>query len=209
LSAISHSPEPNDGPGLPGAPGGDEGRRLPAPSGQEFRPYRRFVYLMALSLIVVGVFYLLISVGTSIYRQRLPLPSKEPVSAAGAPMSRAELVTCWQGLTDVTESLAKHLEKSHYLLGGYDQEEAQRWANEGVYWRNQWKALGTRCHLNRPAATDGGGKALDEMAGAYRDLGETYVVYTQQLQTFVREQAPRLDRVRKRINRIGRRLENP
>jgi hypothetical protein len=208
LSAIPHSTEPNDGPGHPGAPGGGEGRRLPPTSGQEFRPYRRFVYLLALSLIVVGVFYLLISVGTSIYRQRRPLPSGLPVNSPGAPMTRGQLVSCWQGLSDVTESLAKHLEKSHYLLGGYDQEEAQRWANEGVYWRNQWRALGTRCRLDKPAVTDGGGKALDEMAGAYRDLGETYVVYTQQLQTFVREQAPRLDRVRKRINRIGRRLEN-
>jgi hypothetical protein len=107
----------------------------------------------------------------------------------------------------VTEGLQKHLEKSHYLLGGYDQAEAQRWASEGDFWRNQWKALGVRCRLNRPAPARSG-KELDEMVGAYRELDDTALVYTKELLRFGREQGPRLDRIRTRIDRIGKRLEN-
>jgi hypothetical protein len=159
---------------------------------------------VALTFIFLGVAYLLVSVSVSIYRQRHAVAVGTPLQA---PMSRGELLSCWQELTDVTEALAKHLEKSHYLLGGYDQAEAQRWAGEGEYWRRQWRALGARCHLDRAAAPEGP-KALEEMSGAYRDLGETYTLYTKDLLSFSKEQAPRLDRVRKRITRIGRRLDS-
>lgn len=184
-------------------PSPSEAALAPDRTGQEFRPYRRFVALLALGIIFVGSSYLLISVGVTIYRQRHAVPSGTPVSASISP---AELRGCLQEMSDVAESLQKHLEKSHYLLGGYDQGEAQRWAGEGAYWRNQWRALGARCHLDRPAPA-GSPKPLDEMVGAYRDLEETAAVYTKELLRFGREQAPRLDRVRHRINRIGKRLE--
>jgi hypothetical protein len=116
------------------------------------------------------------------------------------------MVGCWQELSDVTEALQKHLEKSHYLLGGYDPAEVQRWANEGAFWRNQWKVLGARCRLDRPAPARSG-KELDEMVTAYRELDETRAIYTKELLRFGREQAPRLDRIRARLDRIGRRLE--
>jgi hypothetical protein len=178
---------------------------IPSPdrAGQEFRPYRRFVSLLALGIIFVGSSYLLISVGVTIYRQRHAVPTGTPVSAQ---ISVAELRGCQQEMSDVAESLQKHLEKSHYLLGGYDQVEAQRWSGEGAYWRNQWRLLGARCHLDRPAPA-GAPKPLDEMVGAYRDLEDTAAVYTKELLRFGREQGPRLDRVRHRINRIGKRLE--
>jgi hypothetical protein len=161
------------------------------------------VSLLALGIIFVGSSYLLISVGVTIYRQRHAVASGTPVSA---PMSVADLRSCQQEMSDVAESLQKHLENSHYVLGGYDQMEAKRWADEGTYWRNQWKVLGARCHLDRPA-TAGDPKVLDEMVGAYRDLEETAVLYTKELLRFGREQGPRLDRVRIRIDRIGKRLE--
>jgi hypothetical protein len=189
------SPTPNPSESAPPA--------APDRAGQEFRPYRRFVSLLALGIIFVGSSYLLISVGVTIYRQRHAVASGTPVSA---PMSVADLRSCQQELTDVAQSLQKHLEKSHYLMGGYDQVEAQRWSGEGTYWRNQWKVLGARCHLDRPAPA-GAPKVLDEMVGAYRDLEETAVLYTKELLRFGREQGPRLDRVRIRIDRIGKRLE--
>jgi hypothetical protein len=175
-----------------------------AATAQEFRPYRRFVSLVALGVIFAGGGYLLVSVGVSIYRQRNAVLIGDRVSAQ---LSQRELLGCWQELSDVSEALQKHLEKSHYLLGGYDQAEAQRWASEGAFWRNQWRALGERCRLNRPAPARTG-KELDEMVGAYRELEDTAAVYTKELLRFGREQAPRLDRIRARINRIGTRLEN-
>jgi hypothetical protein len=175
-----------------------------AATAQEFRPYRRFVSLVALGVIIVGGGYLMVSVGLTIYRQRNAVQTGDPVSAQ---LSLRELLGCWQELSDVTDALQKHLEKSHYLLGGYDQAEAQRWASEGAFWRNQWKALGDRCRLDRPVLARGG-KELDEMVGAYRELEDTASVYTKELLRFGREQAPRLDRIRVRINRIGKRLEN-
>jgi hypothetical protein len=173
-------------------------------AGQEFRPYRRFVSLLALCVIFLGASFLLVSVGVSIYRQRHAFPTGSPVSARLGPR---ELLSCWQELSDVSEGLQKHLEKSHYLLGGYDQSETQRWASEGAFWRNQWKALGERCRLDRPAPARSS-KEQDEMVSAYRELADTASVYTKELLRFGREQAPRLDRIRIRINRIGKRLEN-
>ena len=173
------------------------------PSAQEFRPYRRFVSLFVLTMICLGSSYLLISVGVTIYRRRHAVLTGSRVSVQ---MTRGELRGCWQELSDVTEALEKHLENSHYLLSGYDHDEAQRWADEGAYWRNQWKALGARCRLAGPDIA-GGPKELDEMVGAYRELYETEAVYTKELLRFGREQAPRLDRVRTRINRIGQRLD--
>ena len=107
--------------------------------------------------------------------EHLPTAPRGPQRAPGQrPAEPARAAGCWQELSDVTESLQKHLEKSHYLLGGYDQAEAQRWASEGAFWRNQWKVLGERCRLDRPAPARGG-KELDEMVGAYRELDETAV----------------------------------
>jgi hypothetical protein len=171
---------------------------------QEFRPYRRFVSLVALGVIFIGGGYLLASVGVSIYRQRHAVPLGSPVSQQ---MTVSEMLGCWQELSDVTEGLQKHLENAHYLLGGYDPTEAKRWADEGAFWRNQWKGLGVRCRLNHPAPARSR-KELDEMVNAYRELDETDAVFTKELLRFGREQAPRLDRVRTRINRIGKRLEN-
>ncbi len=185
-------------------PGSRSATSTAAATALEFRPYRRFVSLVALGVIFVGGGYLLVSVGVSIYRQRNAVPTGTQVSAQ---LSLREMLGCWQELSDVTEGLQKHLEKSHYLLGGYDQAEAQRWASEGAFWRNQWKALGERCRLNRPVLARSG-KELDEMVGAYRELEDTASVYTKELLRFGREQAPRLDRIRVRINRIGKRLEN-
>jgi hypothetical protein len=175
----------------------------PAPA-QEFRPYRRLVSGFVLIFIFAGSGYLLVSVGVSIYRQRHAVPTGATV---GARLSPAELRGCWQELSDVAESLEKHVEKSHYLLGGYDPEEAQRWADEGAFWRNQWKVLGQRCRLSAAHAA-GGPKELEQMLGAYRDLHETEAAYTKELMRFGREQIPRLDRVRERIDRIGKRLES-
>ena len=170
----------------------------------EFRPYRRFVTWMALSMIFLAVAYLLVSVGITIYRQRHAVSSGTPI---GAQLSREELSGCWQELSDVRVALEKHLEKSHYLLGGYDQEESQRWASEGDIWRSQWRVLGERCRFGQPAPAPA--PHFEELGASWRELGDTATTYTKELLRFVREQAPRLDRLRIRINRIGTRLASP
>jgi hypothetical protein len=170
----------------------------------EFRSYRRFVSLVALTIIFVGVSYLIISVAVTIYRQRHSIQSATPIAV----LTRDELSGCLQQLSDVTVALEKHLENSHYLLGGYDQEEAQRWAGEGDIWRNQWRVLGERCRFGRPLPTPAP-REYDELDSAYKELGDTASVYTKELLRFVREQAPRLDRLRSRITKIGERLAAP
>jgi len=193
----SPAPETPSGP----SPAGDDGGGSQRPA--EFRRYRRFVTLLALAIITLGAGYLLVSVGVTIYRQRYAVPAGKPVSET---VSQAELQGCWQELNDVFQSLQKHLEKSHYLLSGYDQQEAQRWASEGLFWQNQWKLLGERCRLAWPG-TVRRSKAFSEMVGTYQELANAAGDYTKELLRFGREQAPRLDRVRQRIERIGRRLE--
>jgi hypothetical protein len=204
VSATSNRPDQEGfpAPGVVASGRGAAGAAAAAP-GLEFRPYRRFVSLVVLTFIVVGSSYLLLSVGVSIYRQRHAVPTGSKVSLQ---MTREELRGCWQELSDVSHSLEKHLENSHYLLDGYDQGEAQRWGDEGAYWRNQCKVLGERCRF-QSGVVAGTPKEMEEMISAFRELRETETIYTKELLHFGREQAPRLDRVRERIRRIGQRLD--
>jgi hypothetical protein len=169
---------------------------------REFRPYRRFVSLTALTVIFLGVGYLIFSVAVTIYRQRHVIRASDPIDAA---LGRQELLGCAGELSDVEVALEKHLDKSHYLLSGYDQEEAQRWAAEGDIWRNRWKVLGDRCRFGHPVRTPTPPE-FDELGAAYREMADTAALYTKELLRLGKDQAPRLDRLRKRINRIEERL---
>ena len=170
----------------------------------EFRPYRRFVSLVVMTIIFVGVSYLLFSVAVPIYRQRHTIRTGTPIST----LTASDLPGCWQELSDVTVALEKHLENSHYLLGAYDPDEVQRWAAEGDIWRNQWRVLGERCRFGKPVPPPVPPQ-FEDLGAAYRELGDTATIYTQELLRFVREQVPRLDRLRGRINHIGERLSAP
>jgi hypothetical protein len=194
LSATSTQPSDSESP-----PGPNPDAR-PA----EFRPYRRFVSLVALTIIFVGVSYLILSVAVTIYRQRHAIKAATPIAV----LTKDEMSGCLHEMADVTVALEKHLEKSHYLLGGYDPAEAQRWADEGDIWRNQWRVLGERCRFGQPVPAPAPPQ-FDELSAAYKELGDTAAVYTKELLRFVREQAPRLDRLRSRITRIGERLAAP
>jgi hypothetical protein len=156
-----------------------------------------------LSFIVLGSVYLLTSVGVSIYRRRHVVATADRVSVQ---ITDAELVSCYQELDDVMQGLQKHLENFHHLLAGYDPAEAQRWAEEGDSWNGQWKVLGQRCRFDELRATRLR-KELEEMAAAHADLGETHDIYTKAFKRFGKDQAPRLDRIRQRMKKIGERLD--
>jgi hypothetical protein len=168
----------------------------------EFRRYRRFVSWFVLVFVALGSAYLLVSVAVSIYRRRHAVPNGALVSAQ---VTDAEISGCYEELDDVTEGLLKHLENFHHLLAGYDLVEAQRWAEEGQVWQRQWRVLGRRCRFDQ---IRGGRlrKELEEMAAAYEELGQTQQIYTNALVRFGKDQAPRLDRIRTRMQRIGERL---
>ena len=168
----------------------------------EFRRYRRFVSWFVLTIIVVGSVYLLTSVGVSIYRRRHAVPVGEMVSAH---ITDAEMQSCFEELDDVRQSLEKHLENFHHLLAGYDPAEAQRWAEEGIHWNGQWRALGLRCRFGELRATRLR-KELEEMAAAQEDMGQTHEIYTKAFKRFGTELAPRMDRIRQRMKKIGERL---
>lgn len=155
-----------------------------------------------LTLVTLGCIYLFASVGVSIYRQRRGALKGELV---GVPLSEEDLRGCWDELSDVTEGLQKHLEKFHFLLGGYDPDEAQRWSNEGAVWRGQWAAFGKRCRL-KVATAPGRQKELEEILAVHEELSNTERDYTKELLRFGKDQAPRLDRVRERVKQIGERL---
>jgi hypothetical protein len=171
-------------------------------SPSEFRPYRRFVSWFVLIFVSVGSLYLLVSVGVAIYRRRHAVPASAMVSA---PITDQEMRSCYEELDDVMQALQKHLENFHHLLAGYDPAEAQRWAEEGMFWHRQWKVLGQRCRFEEIRATRLR-KELEEMATAYQELEETQKIYTNALTQFGNKQAPRLDRIKKRMQTIGERL---
>ncbi len=147
----------------------------------------------------------LLSVGVSIYRRRNAIPRGPAVSLE---MTVAEQRDCFDDLEDVTLGLKKHLENTHHLLGGYDPDLVQRWSDEGAVWRKQWVLLGNRCRFPEIRKTPMR-KELEAMAVAYDELGETDTIYGREILRFGKEQAPRLDRIRERINKIGARLNDP
>ena len=155
-----------------------------------------------LIFVSLGSLYLLVSVGRSIYRRRNAVPTGAMISAQ---LTVAEIRSCYEELDDVMQGLHKHLENFHHLLASYEPAEAQRWDEEGAVWRGQWKVLGQRCRFGEIRATRLR-KELEEMAEAYEDLGQTQEVYTKELRRFGKDQAPRLDRVRKRMQKIGERI---
>ena len=168
-------------------------------SSAEFRPYRRFVSWFILIFIFVGSAYLLLSVGVTLYRRQHAVPLGTPV---GANPTRADAASCYDELSDVVEGLQKYLENSHSLLAHYDTEDVQRWSDAGSYWRGQWKAVGERCRFEHHH----GEKDWEEMAVLHDELRETEASYTREIQTFGKDLAPRLDRLRARLERIGARL---
>ena len=155
-----------------------------------------------LLFIVFGSVYLLSSVGVSIYRRRHAVPVGDKVSAE---VTDREIVSCYDELDDVMQSLQRHLENFHHLLASYDPAEAQKWAEEGTVWQGQWKVLGQRCRFGELPATRLR-KELEQMAAAHEDLGQTNDIYTKAFKRFGTDQAPRMDRIRERMKKIGERL---
>lgn len=168
----------------------------------EFRLYRRIVTAFVLLFVSLGSAYLLISVGVSIYRRRHAVPTGERVSVQ---LTLSEIHGCYEDLDDISQGLQKHLENFHHLLATYSTSEAQRWEDEAAVWRRQWKVLGQRCRFNEIRGARHR-KELEEMAAAYDEMGVTEQIYTHALLRFGKDQAPRLDRVRNRLQKIGERL---
>jgi hypothetical protein len=160
------------------------------------------VSLFVLAFVTIGSIYMLISVGVSIYRRRHAVPTGAVVSEM---VTRSEIAGCYEELDDVMQGLGKYLENFHHLLGHYDPAEAQRWADEGSVWRGQWKVLGARCRFHEIRGVKLR-KELEEMAAAYDEMGRIQQVYTNELLRFGRDQAPRLDRIRERIQKIGEKV---
>lgn len=177
-------------------------RKDPATLPSEYRPYRRFLSFAVLGFVSLGSLYLLAGVAVSIYRRRHVNPQGERV---GTVATAADLQGCFDELGDVTRSLEKHLESFHTLLDHYDRATAQTWADEGARWRNEWRAVGMRCRF---ADLRGGNLAKEQenMAAVHAELVETETDYTRELRRFGSGLAPRLDRVRERLEEIGERL---
>ena len=155
-----------------------------------------------LLFILIGSVYLLTSVGVSIYRRRHAVPVGDKVSVQ---VTDAEIHSCFEELGEVRQGLEKHLEAFHHLLASYDPAEAQRWAEEGNSWHGTWRALGLRCRFGELPATRLR-KELEQMAAAHEELGQTHDLYTKAFKRFGAELAPRMDRIRERMKKIGERL---
>jgi hypothetical protein len=172
-----------------------------APPG-EFRRYRRLVSWFVLCFVLLGSAYLLVSVGVTIYRRRNAVPSGAPI---GAVTSESDLESCHEELTDVEQGLERHLENFHHLLAHYDAVEAQRWSEDQSFWLGQWKAAGERCAFSAPRSGPLA-KEWEELGVIHADLRETEASYGKELVRFGQHQAPRLDRIRDRLDNVGRRL---
>jgi hypothetical protein len=170
---------------------------------QEFRRYRKLVAWTAVVLVALGCVYALISVVVAIQRQR----SGVVADRISPQVTEKEIQGCFDELRDVSLALHKHLENAYHLLGGYDSEDARRWADEGEIWRNRWRVFGQRCRMEE--SRNPPHKDFDAMAAAYQELGSIQTTYTRELLRFGSELAPRLDRTNKRVDQIGEHLGEP
>jgi hypothetical protein len=168
----------------------------------EFRPYRRFVSWFVLGFVSIGCLYLLMSVGVTIYRRRNAVLVGAPV---GRVASAADIGSCAEELTDVEQALERHLENFHDLVSHYDADKAQRWYEDRSFWLGQWRAAGERCHFaeTRPGPFS---KEWEQLRVVHDDLRETEASYHKELLHFGETQAPRLGRIRDRLEKVSKRL---
>jgi hypothetical protein len=167
----------------------------------EFRRYRRFVSWFILTFVSLGCTYLLISVAVTIYRRRNAVPSGAPV---GVVATSADLEGCYEELADVAQGLERHLENFH-LVAHYDASEAQSWAEDRAFWLGQWKAADERCHFaaTRPGKLE---KEWEQLSAIHAQLRETEASFTKELLRFGKDQAPHLDQIMERLERVGAKL---
>jgi len=149
-----------------------------------------------------GSVYLMTSIGVNIYRRRQAVLSGEPV---GATATIDEVEGCHRELSEVRSGLEKHLDGFHTLIGHYDASTAQQWADAGAFWRGQWKLLGDRCRFGERRAGPFD-REMQMLADVHAELRETEAIYTKELLRFGRDQAPRMDRITQRIDKLGDRL---
>jgi hypothetical protein len=173
-----------------------------ASSPGEFRRYRRFVSLFILTFVTVGSIYLLISVGVTIYRRQHAVPLGAPI---GDTASAEELDGCYEELADVLLGLKRHLENFHDLLAHYDLDEAQRWGDDRGFWLGQWQAAGNRCQFDKHHVGKMS-KAWSELAVVHADLHDIETSYNRELLRFAQNQAPAMDRISNRLDKIGKQL---
>ena len=168
----------------------------------EFRRYRRLLSWLVLGFVSLGSAYLLVSVGVTIDRRRRAVSAGEPV---GAQASTDDLESCAEELADVEQGLERHLQNFHGLLAHYDASEAQRWSEDRGFWLGQWKAADERCRYAEPRPGLHA-KEWEDLAVIHADLRDTEAVYTKELLHFGQKQAPRLDLIRGRLEKVGRRI---
>jgi hypothetical protein len=171
-------------------------------SSSEFRRYRRFVSWFVLAFVSLGSAYLLVSVGVTIYRRRNAAAVAGPVDHVA---SDVDLKTCTEELTDVEQALERHLENFYSLGAHYDAAEAQRWSEDRTFWLGQWRAADQLCHFTQPRSGKHA-KEWEQLSVVHADLREMEASYTKELVRFGQSQTPRLDRVRERLENVGRRL---
>jgi hypothetical protein len=167
----------------------------------EYRRYRRFVSWFILTFVSIGCTYLLISVGVTIYRRRNAVPSGSPVSVVP---TAVDLESCHEELKDVAQGLERHLENFH-LVAHYDGAEAQSWAEDGAFWLGQWKAADERCHFAAPRPGKFT-KEWEQLSAIHAQLRETEASFTKELLRFGKDQAPHLDQIMERLDRVGAKL---
>lgn len=168
----------------------------------EFRRYRRFVSWFVLAFVSLGSLYLLVSVGVTIYRRRNAVVSGVPV---GRVASADDLESCREELTDVEQGLERHLENFHHLIAHYDADEAQRWSEERSFWLGQWRAADERCLFGQDRSGKYA-KEWEELGVIHAELRDTEASYTKELSRFGANEAPRLDRIREQLEKVGRQL---
>ncbi|HVV52220.1 MAG TPA: hypothetical protein VHO06_21300 [Polyangia bacterium] len=152
-----------------------------------------------LTFVSLGSFYLLTSVGVTIYRRRHAQPLSAPVGA-----SAGDLESCADELADLEQALERHLDDFDHLVAHYDADQAQRWSEARGLWDGQWQAAGHRCRYGdaRPGPL---AKQWEQLAVIHGELHETEQTYDKELIHFGKTEAPRLDRLRDRLAAIRER----
>jgi len=153
--------------------------------------------VLTLSLITTSVIWVLFSVGLTISRRASLTPTGDGMRPVGGSV---DLSACRDELAAHAGALEHHLENFHHLLGSYQPDDAQTWAEEGLLWRHAWFDMTTRCQFSALGAS--GSKVHERMAIAHASLGDIQARVTAELKRFGTDHANRLQQIRSQLEKI-------
>jgi hypothetical protein len=174
-----------------------------ADANAEYRPYTRALQGAFATIVTLSVSYLVISIGVAIFQRHDVLPRGAPI--ADRP-SQTELLSCQDDVERLFGALNDQVFGLQALHGREEIDLAQRWEGWRTEWLRRWRQVGVRCRFG--ALRDRGlGPGYDHLAYLHEELETIEQQYGALLERFMRNEAPNVGELRRKIGETRKLLE--